>query len=83
MRLVTLGVRVHSRHLTRKTVPPEGRFHRRPRRTDSVIREIGLEMITSQTDERKGKEVLFLDPKASRCIRQLSKSPSNTKRNIA
>lgn len=62
-------------------LPPEGRFHRRPRRTDSVMREIDLELRISQADERKGKEVFFLDPKASSCIRQLNKSPSHNKRN--
>lgn len=45
------------------------------------MREIDLELRISQAHERKGKEVFFLDPKASRCIRQLSKSPSSTKRN--
>lgn len=47
-----------------------------------MVREIDLEVIISQTDERKGKEAIFLGPKASRCMRQHSKVPPNIQINI-
>lgn len=70
-RLVPSCARVSSHPLARDTSPPEGRFHRRPGGTDSAMREIDLELRISQAHERKGKEVFFLDPKASRGRRHL------------
>ena len=69
MSLVILCVPVYLRHLAQKTLPSEGRFHRRRRRTEECDEGNRLRH-DNFIGEGKGKEVIVFNSKASRCIRQ-------------